>query len=229
MLGEHRHRLLDAAAPTAIGSRAGTETRTEASAECPTRARTCGLTLLTDGGPDPVTPVAQADPRVPAEASTDAHTSLSLLNAFELRCDGQSVAVPISAQRLLAFLALHERPLLRRTQGRRARLCDEHPLSDEAELGSAASMTLLADVVTASKQVTETSSRSRKIAILAELLARLEPDEVAIATGFLSGMPRQGRVGIGYSTIYGAECAPAAEPSLTVVEADRAITDVQAA
>jgi hypothetical protein len=31
-------------------------------------------------------------------------------------------------------------------------------------------MTLLADVVTASKQVTETSSRSAKIAILAELV-----------------------------------------------------------
>jgi len=60
-----------------------------------------------------VTPVAQADARVPTGASTGAHTSLSLLNAFELRCDGEPVALPISAQRLLAFLALHERPLLR--------------------------------------------------------------------------------------------------------------------
>jgi len=39
--------------------------------------------------------------------------SLSLLNAFELRCDGELVGLPVSAQRLLAFLALHERPLLR--------------------------------------------------------------------------------------------------------------------
>jgi hypothetical protein len=34
-------------------------------------------------------------------------------------------------------------------------------------------MTLLADVVTASRTVTATRSRSRKIAILAELLRRL--------------------------------------------------------
>jgi DNA-binding SARP family transcriptional activator len=39
--------------------------------------------------------------------------SLSLLDAFELRCDGQRVSLPMSAQRLLAFVALHERPLLR--------------------------------------------------------------------------------------------------------------------
>jgi DNA ligase-1 len=89
-------------------------------------------------------------------------------------------------------------------------------------------MTLLADVVTASLEVSETSSRSRKIAILAELLAKLDPDEVGIATGFLSGVPRQGRVGIGYSTVYGLECVPAIEPSLTVADADRAITGVQA-
>jgi ATP-dependent DNA ligase I len=90
-------------------------------------------------------------------------------------------------------------------------------------------MTLLADVVTASKRVTETSSRSAKIAILAELLRRLDPAEVAAVTAFLSGVPRQGRVGIGYSTIYGVECVPATEPSLTVADADRAIRDVQAA
>jgi DNA ligase-1 len=89
-------------------------------------------------------------------------------------------------------------------------------------------MTLLADLVSASQQVTETSSRSRKIAILAELLAMLDADEVPVATGFLSGVPRQGRVGIGYAAVYGVECAPTAEPSLTVAGVDRAITEVQA-
>lgn len=38
---------------------------------------------------------------------------LTLLNAFELVCNGTPVAVPMSAQRLLSFLALHPRPLLR--------------------------------------------------------------------------------------------------------------------
>ena len=42
-----------------------------------------------------------------------ARARLSLLNTFELVCDGGPVAVPMSAQRLLAFLALHPRPLLR--------------------------------------------------------------------------------------------------------------------
>jgi DNA ligase-1 len=88
-------------------------------------------------------------------------------------------------------------------------------------------MTLLADVVTASRDVTETSSRSRKVAILAELLRRLDPKEIPIAVGFLTGVPRQGRVGVGYSTIYGIERAPAGEASLTIDELDRAIADVQ--
>jgi DNA-binding SARP family transcriptional activator len=34
---------------------------------------------------------------------------LSLLNSFALSCDGRDIALPRSAQRLIAFLALHER------------------------------------------------------------------------------------------------------------------------
>ena len=89
-------------------------------------------------------------------------------------------------------------------------------------------MTLLADVVSASREVTETSSRSRKVAILADLLRTLEPSEVGAGVGFLTGVPRQGRVGVGYSTIYGLERPPAPEPSLTIEELDRAIEEVQA-
>ena len=88
-------------------------------------------------------------------------------------------------------------------------------------------MTLLADVVSASRNVTDTSSRSQKIAILAELLAQLDTDEVAPAVGFLTGVPRQGRVGVGYSTVYGIEGAPASEASLTIGELDRTIAEVQ--
>src|SRR5918995_4352002 len=88
-------------------------------------------------------------------------------------------------------------------------------------------MTLLADVVDASKAVTATSSRSRKVAVLADLLRRLEPGEVAVAVGFLAGVPRQGRVGVGASTIYGIERAPAERASLTIAELDRAIGEVQ--
>lgn len=38
---------------------------------------------------------------------------LTLMDGFELRCDGERVVVPPSAQRLIAYLALRNRPLLR--------------------------------------------------------------------------------------------------------------------
>jgi DNA ligase 1 len=90
-------------------------------------------------------------------------------------------------------------------------------------------MTLLADVVAASQSVARTSSRSSKVATLAELLRTLEPDEVPVATGFLSGVPRQGRIGVGYSTIYALEHDATQQPSLSVADLDDAITDVRAA
>ncbi len=90
-------------------------------------------------------------------------------------------------------------------------------------------MTLLADLVTASTEVAATSARSRKVAILADLLRTLARDEVAIAVGLLSGLPRQGRVGVGYATVYGLELAPAPEPALTVADVDRAISEIEAA
>jgi len=90
-------------------------------------------------------------------------------------------------------------------------------------------MTQFADVVAASAAVAATSSRSAKIAVLAELLRRLDPDEVPVVVGILSGVPRQGRVGIGYATLRALDRPPAAEPSLAVDDVDRAIGDVEAA
>jgi DNA ligase 1 len=89
-------------------------------------------------------------------------------------------------------------------------------------------MTLLADVVAASAAVAATSSRSAKVATLAELLRALEPEEIPICVGFLSGVPRQGRVGIGYAAIRGAQGAPAQTAALTVAEVDQAISDIEA-
>ncbi|MEX2553510.1 MAG: ATP-dependent DNA ligase [Actinomycetota bacterium] len=90
-------------------------------------------------------------------------------------------------------------------------------------------MTLFAVVVAASREISATSSRSRKIALLAELLRTLDPDEIAVAVGFLSGGPRQGRIGVGWSTAYGVERAAASKASLTVGDIDHAITVIQAA
>jgi DNA-binding SARP family transcriptional activator len=44
---------------------------------------------------------------------SEAAVHLTLLNAFELRCDGKFVPLPQPAQRLLAFLALRDRPVMR--------------------------------------------------------------------------------------------------------------------
>ncbi len=90
-------------------------------------------------------------------------------------------------------------------------------------------MTLFADVVTASAGVAATSSRSAKVATLADLLRRLEPGEVPVVVGILSGVPRQGRVGVGYATIGAISRPPAVEPSLSVEDVDRAISEVEAA
>jgi len=38
---------------------------------------------------------------------------LWLLESFQLECNGEAVDIPVSAQRLVAFLAVHQRPLLR--------------------------------------------------------------------------------------------------------------------
>lgn len=60
-----------------------------------------GVSTVAPGGPDA------------AQIAPAGRVSLSLLNAFELRCDGLPVELPLSAQRLLAFVALHEHPLQR--------------------------------------------------------------------------------------------------------------------
>jgi ATP-dependent DNA ligase I len=104
-------------------------------------------------------------------------------------------------------------------------LCDH----DHARSPVKETATRLADVVTASAGVAATSSRSAKIAILAQLLAQLDPEEVPVVVGFLSGVPRQGRVGIGYATLRGIDRRPAVQPSLTVADVDRAIDAIEAA
>jgi DNA-binding SARP family transcriptional activator len=48
---------------------------------------------------------------VPRQAATE--TRLTLLDGFELVCDGVTVDLPRGAQRFVAFLALNRRPLLR--------------------------------------------------------------------------------------------------------------------
>ncbi|HKW48792.1 MAG TPA: ATP-dependent DNA ligase [Gemmatimonadaceae bacterium] len=88
---------------------------------------------------------------------------------------------------------------------------------------------LLNDLVLTSKLVAETSGRLEKIALLAALLKRLAPNEVPIAVGFLTGWPRQGKLGIGWASVGEARPAAAATtPTLDLTEVDRAFTELQA-
>src|SRR5262245_52032322 len=61
-----------------------------------------------------------------------------------------------------------------------------------------------AELVETSAAVASTSSRLEKISKLAALLSQLSPDDVAIAIGFLTGWPRQGKIGVGWATIAAA-------------------------
>jgi DNA ligase 1 len=90
-------------------------------------------------------------------------------------------------------------------------------------------MTLLATLVSTSQRVAATPARLAKIRELAELLAALDPQEIEIATLYLSGELPQGRIGLGYRTLQAA-AATAAAPSatLTIVEADRRLATLAA-
>ncbi|HEY2813600.1 MAG TPA: ATP-dependent DNA ligase [Acidimicrobiales bacterium] len=81
---------------------------------------------------------------------------------------------------------------------------------------------LFADLVATSSTVTATSARSAKIAALADLLSRLHREEVPVAVAMLTGTPRQGRIGVGWRTVVSVagDVAPAASPSLTILDVD---------
>ncbi|WP_438005214.1 ATP-dependent DNA ligase [Sorangium sp. So ce321] len=87
---------------------------------------------------------------------------------------------------------------------------------------------LVSDLVATSERVATTSSRLEKIAALADLLRRLSPEEVEIGVDWLAGRLRQGRIGLGPAMVTEARRAgpAAAEPALTLGEADAVFTDI---
>lgn len=87
---------------------------------------------------------------------------------------------------------------------------------------------LLDRLVATSIVVGATSKRGEKTAALAELLRGLEVDEIEPAVGFLSGEPRQGRIGVGWRTVSGIEATPSTEPDLTILDLDAALSRLQA-
>ncbi|MFF5705032.1 ATP-dependent DNA ligase [Streptomyces sp. NPDC012794] len=86
---------------------------------------------------------------------------------------------------------------------------------------------LLAEVARVSREVAETSARSRKTALLAELFAAAPAEEAGLVIAYLSGRLPQGRPGVGWRTL-AQHTAPAAEPTLTVPAVDAAVSELAA-
>ena len=87
---------------------------------------------------------------------------------------------------------------------------------------------LFAEVVAASEEVASTRARSHKIATIADLLRRVDIEELPVAVACLTGEPRQGKIGIGWRTVSALEVPPAPddEPSLTILDVDRTLTEL---
>ena len=86
---------------------------------------------------------------------------------------------------------------------------------------------LLAEIAGASADVAATSSRLSKVARLVVCLERADPGEAPIAVSYLSGELPQGNVGVGWAALRELP-APAAEPSLELLEVDAAIARLAA-
>jgi DNA ligase 1 len=80
---------------------------------------------------------------------------------------------------------------------------------------------LLAIVVDASLKIAETSKRLEKISLVAGVLRQLQGDEIEVVAAWLSGQIRQGKIGIGFASLYDAAGFPAEAPQLQVLEVDQ--------
>jgi ATP-dependent DNA ligase I len=82
---------------------------------------------------------------------------------------------------------------------------------------------LLTELVETSNAVAETSSRLAKIDRLADLLTRTPADELELSIAFLTGAPRQGRIGIAGAAIRSSrDVPPADQATLRLQEVDEA-------
>ncbi len=87
---------------------------------------------------------------------------------------------------------------------------------------------LFADLVATSDAVASTRARLKKVEMLASFLRALSPEEIEPAVGFLTGEPRQGRIGIGWATLSSIKGTHPEGPTLSIADVDAAIDEVQA-
>ena len=84
------------------------------------------------------------------------------------------------------------------------------------------------ELATVSERVAATAKRGEKTALLGGVLRSMTADEAAIAVGLLIGQPRQGRTGVGWSTLSKLDVGDADEPTLEILEIDRWLSDLAA-
>jgi len=89
------------------------------------------------------------------------------------------------------------------------------------------SSSAFAAVVDASREVASTRSRRSKIATIAALLKSLPAGDLEPTIGFLTGEPRQGKIGIGWATVHEIDIPAATSPSLTVRDIDNDLSLLQ--
>ncbi len=89
-------------------------------------------------------------------------------------------------------------------------------------------MTLLASVAGASAEIASASARSIKTRRLAEVLGSADAGDVPAVVAWLSGQLLQRRIGVGWASLTTTPPA-AAEPSLTVAEVNRVMSEMSEA
>jgi DNA ligase-1 len=84
---------------------------------------------------------------------------------------------------------------------------------------------LLARIAETSNAVAATTARLKKIELLADTLRELRPEEVAVGVAYLSGGLPHAPIGVGWAALRELP-APAAEPTIELLEADAALRRV---
>ena len=84
------------------------------------------------------------------------------------------------------------------------------------------------EVAHASRSVTATPKRSEKIAVLADLFARMPPDEIEAGVAFATGTTQHGRLGVGWAMLRDVRPVPSGSPTLTIGGVDRTLAELAA-
>jgi DNA ligase-1 len=85
---------------------------------------------------------------------------------------------------------------------------------------------LLSALVSTSTNVAASSGRLAKIKLLADLLKQAGPEEVELASAYLSGTIRQSKIGVGWATLEKAKLHVATSASLQLREVDQTLEKI---